>query len=282
MKLVPHRFETPDSDRVIKQYDDAIQKRIGWLSTGNCDVQASCQQIMMFSRLTAGILLALGRADAEVLGYFRQALGYGLKSLGAIGTTKGPRVYDVLVEHSNAGMRVIYQHEVVPRSREPQKITVADFNSILILAACFGDRTELNAVAEYPEEKYRNPDLVAGEDLFASLRAWKGLLLGEEQAAIREMRTALDEDSSATTRKQKEAFLSLLARDDKAFWKQVESRLASHKKYYEKKPADPDGFICFPVLMLLRIAIDRGLAVEELPYVPVRLLPNLRPTAQKV
>jgi hypothetical protein len=274
VKLVAHRFETPDSARILAEYDEAIQKRIGWLSKGEGDEQSCCQQITTFSRWIAAILLALGHSDADVGRYFGQALGYGLRSLGAIGTTKSPRVYDVLVEHSDAGVRVIYEHEIVPRSREPQKITVADFSIVLALAVCFGDRPEMDAVGGYPEDRYRNPDIVAGEEFFAYLRAWKSLLHGDERSAVQEMTTALEESPSTATRKQDEAFLLLLSGDSEGFWERVAAMLRLHKKRHEKRPADPDGFVSFGVLMLLRIAIDRGLAVQELPYVPVRLLPN--------
>jgi hypothetical protein len=64
--------------------------------------------------------------------------------------------------------------------------------------------------------------------------------------------------------------------DRAGFLKRLEQRLRAHKKRYQKDPAEPEGFICFSGLMLCRMALDRGVSVEDGPYLPLRLLPNYK------
>jgi Immunity protein 49 len=276
--LQMHRFSTENYEEVFKEYEDAIKKRMGWLAVGKADVQRSCLSILEFSVWNACILLILGRDEAEALRYFRQAVEFGLKSLGAEGSTKGMRVYDALFEHSEDGVRPVYIHEKPP-SREPRLLSVEDFGGVLTFAVAFGDRGQMETVARYPEARYRNPDEIVGEDFFGYLRGIKAFLLGDETTAKRDVEATISA-SNAVTREHKRAFLCLLERDMTGFRKHVEKRLQGHKKQYEKKPHSPEGFICQPLLMLSRLAIDLGLEVEEQPYVPIHLLPNYGSTTK--
>jgi hypothetical protein len=94
--------------------------------------------------------------------------------------------------------------------------------------------------------------------------------------AVREAQTALAAFRQAAVREHIEAFLCLLGGDRDGFGKHLEKRLSWHKKQYQRRPSEPEGVYCQPALMLCRLAIDRGFAVAEWPYLPVRLLPNFR------
>jgi len=104
------------------------------------------------------------------------------------------------------------------------------------------------------------------------------LLLGDEVQAKRAMQQALAESPNAESRTDMEAFVSLVERDEQGFRMHTDERLKAHGKRYRKEPTDPEGIICFPVLMLCRMAIDRRMAVGEWPYAPLSLLPNYTPT----
>jgi hypothetical protein len=75
-----------------------------------------------------------------------------------------------------------------------------------------------------------------------------------------------------------EAFIFLLQKDGQGFRTRVEERLRAHRERYRSRPSDPEGIICFPVLMLCRVAIDRGMVLGDRPYVPLSLLSNYKPT----
>jgi len=279
MTVRVHNFDTQAFEDRFREYDSDIQDAMRLLASGRGDAQAICKQILRFSLWNAGILLILGRDDAEALRYLRQALEYGLRSLEAPASMGAPRVYDVQLEKSEEGSRVLAMHEIPPSSRPPGLLSIGDFDSVLSLAVCFGDRVQIEAAARYREERYRNPNVVAGEHFYTYLRAWKRYLLGDEVGGKREMKAAIEANPNAVTKVHMEAFVSLLEGNQDGFARHIEERLEGHRKQYEKKPHSAEGIICLPVTMLCRVAIDRGIAMKERPYVPVRLLPNYKPTA---
>lgn len=227
---------------VVSDHAQDIQKWSAWLLDGKGDAQAICRHVMGFSIWNACALLVLRREEAEAVRYFRQALAYGLIGI------------------------------------EPPTISIADFDSVFKLAVCFGDRTEMDEIARCPEDRYRHPDVAAAEDFYGYLRAWKHLLLGDEVRAKREMQEALTESPNAESRKDMEAFVSLVERDERGFRTHIDERLIAHGKRYRKQPEDPEGIICFPILMLCRVALDRGMVLGDWPYAPLSLLPNYKPT----
>jgi hypothetical protein len=106
---------------------------------------------------------------------------------------------------------------------------------------------------------------------FRGLRAW---LRGEEVPAKREVESALRACDETGGKTLMATFLAMATGDQPAFEKYLEERLAAHKKQYQKKTSDPVGVVCLDGLGLCRLALERGLRVEEWPYLPVRLLPN--------
>ncbi len=277
MKLRPHAFaEASAFERSLSLYDEQIRKGLALLSRGEGDAQAICRHAVRFSIWNACIRLILGRGDAEALRYFRQALAYGLIGLGAPSSMKGLRVYSVLMEIGEEGGRLVYEHERKP-AREPRTLSVADYSSVLTMAVCFGERAEVEEVARVSEDRYRNPNVVASEDYYGYLRAWKQLVLGDEGSAKRAMEDARSLNANPRVAPDMAAFIHLLEGDRARFLKSVGERLQTHKNQYQKEPGNPEGFICLPGLMLCRMAIDRGMPVEDAPYLPVRLLVSARP-----
>ena len=276
MRIRPHALaDAAAFERSLLLYEEHTQNGLRLLARGEGDTQAICRQGLRFSIWNACIVLVLGRGEEAALRYFRQALACGLLALGAPGSKNGLRAYDVLMEVGDIGSRIIQEHER-RSAREPRILSIADYSGVLEIAACFGDQRAMEEVARYPEERYGNPNVIAGEDYYGYLRAWKRLLLRDNEGAKEEMQAALDEDPQPVPRKDMEAFVVLLEGDRPAFTARLEERLNGHKKQYQKQAGNPEGFICLPALMLCRAAIDQGMAVEEWPYVPVRLLPNYR------
>jgi hypothetical protein len=277
MTLRLHAFaEASAFERSLSLYDEQIRKGLALLARGEGDAQAICRHSVRFSIWNACIALILHRGDAEALRYFRQALAYGLLKLGAPGSKKGLRAYDVLMEVGEEGSRIIHEHER-RSAREPRMLSVADYSSVLTMAICFGERSEMEEVMRFPEERYRNPNVVVGEDYYGYLRGWKQLVLGDERSAKRSMEEARSLNTNPRVAPDMAAFVHLLDGDRAGFLRSVEERLQTHKKQYQKEPGNPEGFVCFPGLMLCRMAIDHGMPVEDAPYLPVRLLPNYHP-----
>jgi hypothetical protein len=159
-----------------------------------------------------------------------------------------------------------------------EKLSISDYHRALLAVVCFGERSLFAQVAAVPEEQYRNPGTIATEDYWLYLRAWKALLKGNETEAKKEAEASLAKAKDASSRVARAAFLALLSRDSGALADGLEAALKAHKKQFQKEPNSPFGAVCFPGLMLCRVAIDRGMRVEDGPYLPVRLLPNYRPT----
>ena len=95
--------------------------------------------------------------------------------------------------------------------------SIAEYSNVLQMAACFGERAELEEVARFPEARYRNPNVVASDDYYGYLRAWKHLLLGDDVRAASEMVDAFAAGPDAEPRKDMEAFVALLRPDEQGF-----------------------------------------------------------------
>ncbi len=274
MRIELHRFtDASNLERAFKDYEEDIQHRLGLLARGQGDTRAIFQSILTFSFWNGCILLILGREDSEAVRYFRQALEAGLRSLDAPPGTGGPRVFHALLERSESGTRTLAIHETPP-SREPHRLTIVDYDKVLMATGCFGTREELEAVARYPEERYRNPNLTADESYYTFLRGLKKCVLGDEAGARRDGEAALRASKAAASKHHIGGFLSVLARDEKGLLQHLEKALVAHRKRYEKEPGLADGVISQPALLLSRLALERGIVVEDGPYLPTRLLPK--------
>jgi hypothetical protein len=129
-------------------------------------------------------------------------------------------------------------------------------------------------VASCPEKQYQSPDVVSPDYYFGYLRAVKAWCMGNKSEARREARASLKRCESNVFKSTITTFLSMIEGDADGFRKHLSERLIGHKKLCEKEPHLAEGVICHPGLMLCRMAIDRGMSVEEWPYLPIRLLPN--------
>lgn len=268
-----HRLEArAHFERLDLDFHVSLKKSQRWLAEGRAG-QGLYGGLYLDSVRLGCIALILDRGGDEARQHFHAAAEYAGKWLVAPGSTGGPRVYDVRQEASEAGIRVTAIHKIPP-SREPSKLSVINYGEIMAVTIAFGNRTAMAAVAGFPEEGYQNPDVVAGPEIFTAFRARKAWLRGEAAEARREGLLFLKQSRETGPRAGMSAFLAMTTGDAKGFRKHLDERLDSYGRQYQKRPNDPAGFVCLDGLALCRLAIDRGIAVEDGPYLPVRLLPN--------
>lgn len=278
MHITTHRFADRNHFETLKaEFGEDIEKRVRWLGEGRGNPQSIYQSLCDLAIGLGCIGLILGVEDEEARGHFVRAVEYAGKLLTAPGSTKGPRVYDVQLEASASGVRPLAIHEIPP-SREPSKLSVIDYAQILYVTVAFGDQDSMARVAAVPEDTYQNANVIAPPALFGSFRAWKAWLSGSEAEARKEALAALKACTEEAGRAPLMAFVAMASRDAEGFREHLEERLRGHKKEYQKTPNRPSGVICLDGLALCRLALDRGLVVEEGPYVPTRLLPNSKPS----
>jgi hypothetical protein len=274
MKIGPHEFiEHSFFEQRFAENDELILSRASLLSEGKGDTQAICRRLVNLNIENACTAILLDKGDEQVLRYFREAINYGVRCLRASGTTAVPHASEVDVEIGARGLESVAAREI-PQSRKPSRLGASDFDKILMVVATFGNEAEINEVASCPEEQYQNPDVVTPDFYFSYLRAVKALCLGDRSKAQREARVSLKRCESDIFKSTITTFLSMIEKDADGFRTHLSERLIGHKKLCEKEPHLAEGVICHPGLMLCRMAIERGMSVEEWPYLPVRLIPN--------
>jgi hypothetical protein len=229
---------------------------------------------LMRRRLGNGcIALMLGEADACALEDFGAAVGWALKLIGAPRTSGGGlRVYEANVELSEEGSRLKALHEREPLPGE-EKLSITDYHSALISVTSFGEQSQFETVASVPQEAYQNPGTITATDYWMRVRAWKALLLGQDAEARREAEQAFAR-GSGSGKPEAAALLALLDRYQDRFKQSLQDVVKQYVKATSKQVNDPITAVCFPGLMLCRVAVDRGMSVKDAPYLPVRLLPN--------
>lgn len=251
---------------------------VALVESGQGDFQGCHSQLLRTSLDNGYIALILGESDETSLAEFRKAVGYAVTLLTGSGTAHGFRSFEVEASVSEKEMEVTAIHEKpqgAPGKARPLDPTY--YKMALSAVVAFGGENERRVVASYPEERYRNPNVIVGESLFTELRAMKAGLRGEEGLAKNEAQAALSACREATQRPEIAALVSLLTGDEARFHEQLEERVKAYKKQYQRSPNVPEGFVYLFGLALCRLALERGIKVEESPYLPVRLLPNYKP-----
>lgn len=263
-------------EKLRRGNDDFIRETIDRDSKGVLANRRYAYKEVMRTRLMNGcIALILGEGESEARDSFLGTVEYALKLIGAAPTPGGGvRIYEANVELSEQGSRLTSLHEKKPQPGE-ENLSITDYHRALICVGCFGDPSQFAAIASVPEEAYQNPGTVASADYWAHVRAWKALLLGKEAEARREAQVPLSRGTGSIKR-EAAAMLALLDGDQDRFNRNLQDAVQLYVKATSKQANDPITFVFFPGLLLSRTALDRGLAVEDGPCLPVRLLPNYR------
>ncbi len=221
----------------------------------------------------AGIAILLGEGDDETRRNFQATVEYALKLIGAPPTPDGGmRIHEATVELSERGSELTALHQKRPQAGE-EKLSITHYHRALICVTCFGDREQWARVASVPEEAYRNPGVLASEDHWAHVRAWKALLLGDAAVARREAEAAASKGRGAA-KAEAAAMIALLDGEADEFKRRLREAVRLFSRGAEKQPNDPIGVAFLPGLMLCRVGLDRGFALEDEAYLPVHLLPN--------
>ncbi len=259
--------------RMRERWLDSNARGLELLQVGKGDVQFILGSLCRQSLDLGCIALILDRGDDEARSYFRQAPVYAIEWLRAPGSTSSPRVYDVNLEVSERGTQVTALHERKP-SREPAKHSLISYTEILFAVLTFGSEVQMREVAEFPEEGYRNPNVLGS---YEDLRVWKEWMLGRMEEARRTAQRVLQGSPEPSVRASLTALLAILDGKRDLVDSQLEEHVKVHRKYYQRHGNDPRGFVSMGGLALSRLAMERGMLVEDQPYLPVRLLPNYKP-----
>ncbi len=269
--LKMHNIEQPPHfERMAERWQQSNARGLALLQKGQGDQQAIYGGLCKETIDLGCIALILGEGDEVAREHFQRAAGYAIDWLRAPGSVGSPRVYDVNVEASEGGTRVTAIHERKP-SREPAKHSLISYSEILFTTLSFGDAGQVKEVAEYPEEGYRNPNVVGS---YEDLRVWRAWIFGHFEAVPRMAGGVLKSSPQPAVAASMSALLAILAGDQKAFEVQLEGHAKAHRKHYQRQPNDPRGVVSLGGLALCRLARERGLTVEDQPYLPVRLLPR--------
>lgn len=223
------------------------------------------------------IALILGQSDDEARRNFTAAVEYALrlvKTRAPAGRSMHSYEAHVRVSEVDGSTQLTALHEKKPLPGS-EKLSITDYHRALMSVVCFGERAQFGGVASVPEESYRNPGTLARADYWAHLRAWKAWLQGDPASAEQEARAATSAPGvQDVTQSESAGMLAVIAGDSGRLHGALETRLKLHQKHARKEPNSPLSVVCFPGLMLCRMALDAGLAVEEDVYLPLRLLPK--------
>jgi hypothetical protein len=232
-----------------------------------------CHTTVMNNSIELGcIALILGKSDAEAAAEFGQAVSYALTLVTGHGTSHPFTSHEVLVDPEETGGQTVTMREHHFPAGSPLDPTYYLVALAAIIA--FGTEDQRRIAAEYPEERYRNPNVKVDESLFLKLRALKALSRGDDNVARREGLAALKVCRDASARPGIMALASLIDRDEARFRDHLEDAVKAYKRMYQGSPNDAEGFVYLLGLALCRLAVERGIIVEDGPYLPTRLLPE--------
>jgi hypothetical protein len=266
--LGPEHFERLRAEAVA-----FVKKTEGMLANRKGDRQACHDFLCHDSLRLACMALILKRGDREADVHFKAAARHALEWLRAPGSVGEPRVYDVNLYVSDSGVRAGAIDER-PASHVPRKLSLSDFSMILLVTAAFGDVTDFDEVARFPEDSYRNSNVIESPEAYAQMRTLKAWLRHEGDDARREAEGVLAVTKAPVIQAGVGALLAMMVGDTPGFQQHLDERLTQHKKQYRRLPNDPLGIVCVHGMALCRLAVERQLEVTEGPYLPLRFLPN--------
>lgn len=219
------------------------------------------------------ISLILGEEDREARRKCEASVEYALKLIGSAAPAGGGvRVYEAAVELSEQGSRLTSLHEKKPAPGE-EKLAIDEYHRALICVGCFGTPSQMRVIATLPEEAYRSPAVQASADHWAYVRAMRPVMRGDETDARREASMALTK-ASGSGKSEAAALLAVLEGDADKLNRGLQEALKLRVKATSKQHNDPLTVVFLSGLALCRLALDRGLQVEDSPCLPVRVLPS--------
>jgi hypothetical protein len=244
------------------------------IADGRGDLRGCCDLIRSFSISSACCSLILAEPDHVVRGWLRQAAEYGVKALEAPPSEGGITFKELKFEVSPDGMREVARREH-PARQGPVPLALNVYNEILFEVVAFGEKAGMEMVASFPEAGYRNPDVLAPEVAFTVLRGWKALVLGDAQEAAREASAAL-KDSSKLGLPGVRALLALATNDEESFQRALSGVLKVHPKLVRgmHRWNAAESVMSDFGMMMSRLALAKGILVEDTEYLPVRFLAN--------
>jgi hypothetical protein len=218
-----------------------VLRMLDLVKSGKGDFQGCYTSVMRDSVELGCTALILGKPDEEAVAEFRKAAEYALTLLTEGGTSHSFTSYEVQVDPEETGgqiPKVVPHHFPAGGPLDP-----VDYRVALATVIAFGSEAERRIAAEYPEERYRDPEVVLDESLCVGLRALKALVKGDEETARKEGLAALKVCREPAARPEIMALVSLVTREEDDFREHLEERVKVYKKQYERSPSNPEGFV---------------------------------------
>lgn len=275
MTIKYHKLPERKHFEILRESNGPLaQRMVDLIKNGKADFQYCYKSLFLMSLDNGYIVLILGESDEKAVEEFRNAVDYAMTLLTGSGPYFPLRSYELEVDVAAGGSRPSIREIPQPKTTPPLDPTY--YKLALAAIVAFGDEAQRRVAADYPEEGYRNPNVIVDESLFTELRAMKAWLKGDAATAEKGVRAALTACKEEHARPEIAALLSLVVGDEAGFRQHLEERVKGYKKQYQRMSNMPEGFVYLFGLALCRLALERGIAVEDQPYLPVRLLPNYR------
>jgi hypothetical protein len=263
--------------RLYASFQRRTKRSLEVLATGTGDTQRIYDALCTDSLVLACITLILDRSDDEIRQHFNDGTRYAIEWLRAPGSTQRMRTYDVEIGSSEHSSDVLAIHERKPDHR-PRPLSITDYGRILGAVVAFGTTSQMQEVAEFPEQGYQSPEDIVEPYFFEYLRAWREWLRGDLKAATARIARVITIANKPQPNATLLTLAAMAAADSEGFRKHLDELLTAYKAQVQRAPNDPEGVVSMVGLGLCRLARDRGITVADGPYVPVRLLPNYGPT----
>jgi len=153
------------------------------------------------------------------------------------------------------------------------RMSVRDYSAGLMTLWCFGSSVALRRAAEIPEGDYRSPGIVMDDGGWQSIRTYKDLAVGREAEGLAGFRV-FEAQLNVALKRILDALSNLLEGTERSFRSALVALLVDHEQRVSKAPADMSGLVCMPGMMLCRVALRRGIVVEDQNYLPLRFMPG--------
>ena len=232
------------------------------------------EQIRDYAIMLALDALNVDHDEGAAAAYFRTASAFALKSLL---TPKG----DALLQAADLEVGVnpatldVKMASINPREGGygAARMSVRDYGNGFFTLWAFGKMEDLQEAARIPEVDYRSPGIISPEWAWRSMDADKALALGAEAAALNLLRGVADQ-LNVNVKGKLQTLEALLDGNEEVFRSRLIEMVKTHKKLVAKSPGDLSGLVCFPAMMLSRVALRHGIVVQDQNYLPLRFMPG--------
>lgn len=149
------------------------------------------------------------------------------------------------------------------------------FENLLEICTAFGSRDAVVVAAGFPDERFRNPDIVGPPESFLIIQAFQAWLLGDDAQVTAWAAEILATPSvHPSTAASASALHALVRRDEATFRACLHDVVVTARGQVRYLSSPVEGVVCRTGIALCRMARTVGIEVEDQIYLPTRLLPT--------